>query len=178
MSWINVKTELPSDGQRIWYFSPICGLWRGVYRYSPTKFTVDDSGKQTVLPLKIQDLISPHVFESSGGCLDTDEVTHWQPDARPESQDAPLPPMYVVPGMETLRLYNLRPGYSFVPTLKGRIKDLLWHIRDIANENADLDADIDDQAPKDMNQWRGGVIVQLCESALQQIKTQQETEDT
>lgn len=64
-----------------------------------------------------------------------------------------------------------------VPPLIGCIKDLLWQIRDIANENANLDADIDDQAPKDMNQWRGGVIVQLCDSALRQIKTQQETWD-
>lgn len=178
MSWINVKTELPSDGQRIWYFSPICGLWRGVYRYSPTKFTVDAAGNRTVLPLKIQDLISPHVFESSGGCLDTDEVTHWQPDRSPFAGDAPLPPMYVMPDMATLRLYNLQPGKTILPMMLVRLKDLLWHIRDIANENADLDADIDDQAPKDMNQWRGGVIVQLCDSALQQIKTQQETEDT
>jgi hypothetical protein len=87
--------------------------------------------------------------------------------------------MFVMPSMEELRLHNrhpVAPACASEPTPLESVKDLVWHIRDLATENADLDADIDDQAPKDMNQWRGGVIVQLCDSALQKIKTQLETD--
>lgn len=109
LSWINVKTQLPTDKQRVWYFSPILGLWRGTYSYSPSTHSVwyDENNvrHEKPIPAKLKALISPHVFSCDGGCCDTDEVTHWMPDEHKECW-APLPPMYEIPSMEALRKHG------------------------------------------------------------------------
>ncbi len=98
MAWINVKDQLPTDGQEVYYFSPILGLWRGKYNYSP--FTVatwyDEAGNahQETVSESLRNAVSPHVFSCSCGSCDTDEVTHWQPyDAANAAKGwCPLPP--------------------------------------------------------------------------------------
>jgi hypothetical protein len=178
MAWINVRDRLPEQKQLVWYFSPILGLWRGVYERRVPEYLIseDENGNTVRVPIdeRTKNCINPEEFSSGGGNCDTDEVTHWQPydEQRAQTGWVPLPPMFVIPPMDALRQHNRQRAATPLES----VKDLVWHIRDLANENADLDADIDDQAPKDMNQWRGGVIVQLCDSALQKIKTQLETD--
>ena len=108
MDWINVKTKLPVDGQELYYFSPILGLWKGKYKYSPTTHSVDAEGNHHPISEKLAALISPHVFIGGGGCCDTDEVTHWQPydEKRAAEGWVPLPPKYEPPEMEDLRDFH------------------------------------------------------------------------
>lgn len=100
MAWINVKDQLPQDGQEVYYFSPILGLWRGKYTFRPSTESVwyDDAGNEhrEALPEKIALAISPHVFFCASGNCDTDEVTHWQPyDAERAAKGwIPLPPIH------------------------------------------------------------------------------------
>ena len=105
--WINVKTQLPRDGQEVYYFSPYLGLWRGTYNYTPNKTYID--GKP--LPDKLAAIISPHVFRGGGGCCDTDDVTHWQPYNEETKKHVaqgwvPLPPNYQEPDMADLRNFH------------------------------------------------------------------------
>ena len=53
-------------------------------------------------------------------------------------------------------------GYVKDDTLQSALRD----IRDLAAENADLDADQSDKSPEDANQWRFGIILQECQKAL------------
>ena len=111
MLWINVKTQLPVDGQEVYYFSPILGLWRGKYKYSPPTHTVDEEGNQHPVSEKLAALVSPHVFVGGGGCCDTDEVTHWKPyDEETKKHEEqgwiPLPPMYSPPELDELRAFH------------------------------------------------------------------------
>lgn len=98
MAWINVNDQLPEDGQEVYYFSPILGLWRGQYNYRPFTHTVwydeDNQPHNEPVPDSLRNAVSPHVFSCGGGSCDTDEVTHWQPyDAARASQGwCPLPP--------------------------------------------------------------------------------------
>lgn len=100
MQWINVNTQLPQDGQEIYYFSPILGVWRGKYAYSPSTHSVwyDDDGNEhrEEMSEELKARISPHVFYSGAGNCDTDEVTHWRPyDAKAAEQGwIPLPPKH------------------------------------------------------------------------------------
>lgn len=103
--WINVKDQLPKDGQQVYYFSPLLGIWRGYYTYSPLKYTVDDDGNKHPVPANVAALVSPHVFAGGAGCCDTDEVTHWQPYDKKHAFSGwvPLPPMYEAPEMAEAR---------------------------------------------------------------------------
>lgn len=98
MAWINVNDKLPEDGQEVYYFSPILGLWRGKYTYSPFTHSVwyDENNQPHEEPVSegLRNAVSPHVFSCGSGCCDTDEVTHWQPydEKRAAEGWCPLPP--------------------------------------------------------------------------------------
>lgn len=94
--WINVKDQLPEDGQQVYYFSPILGLWRGKYVYTPFTYTFDADGNKIPVTAELAAAISPHVFVGGGGSCDTDEVTHWQPYDEDHATYGwiPLPPMF------------------------------------------------------------------------------------
>jgi hypothetical protein len=126
MDWINVKTQLPVDGQELYYFSPILGLWKGKYKYSPTTHSVDAEGNQHPISEKLAALISPHVFIGGGGCCDTDEVTHWQPydEQRAAQGWVPLPPMYAPPEMEDLRDFHDDGEAEFVRQNQVTLKEM------------------------------------------------------
>lgn len=108
MAWINVNDQLPEHDQEVYYFSPILGLWRGKYVFSPFTHTVDAEGNRHPVSEKLALAISPHVFVGGGGCCDTDEVTHWRPYAADDAAKGwvPLPPMYTPPEMEDLRQFR------------------------------------------------------------------------
>lgn len=98
MAWINVRDQLPTDGQKVYYFSPILGLWRGEYTYRPFTHAVwyDENNVEHYEEVseRLRNAVSPHVFYCESGNCDTDEVTHWQPyDAKRAAQGwCPLPP--------------------------------------------------------------------------------------
>lgn len=131
MNWINVKTQLPEDGQEVYYFSPILGLWRGKYIYSPSTHSVwyDDDGNEHREEMSegLKAMISPHVFYSGAGNCDTDEVTHWQPrDEKSEEKGwTPLPPMYSPPAMGELRDFHDDGEEEFVRQNRVVMRELL-----------------------------------------------------
>lgn len=112
MPWINVKAQLPEEGQEIYYFSPILGLWRGKYTYKPFTHAVwyDENNQphEEETSEALRNAVSPHVFYCGAGNCDTDEVTHWQPyDEKRAAQGwTPLPPMYTPPEMEEMREFH------------------------------------------------------------------------
>jgi hypothetical protein len=112
MDWINVKTQLPEEGQELYYFSPILGIWRGKYTYKPFTHAVwyDENNQphEEETSEALRNAVSPHVFYCGAGNCDTDEVTHWRPydEARAAEGLIPLPPMYNPPEMGVLREFH------------------------------------------------------------------------
>ena len=112
MGWINVRDQLPEQKQLVWYFSPLLGLYRGVYEFRvPTHEVTEDENGNVVrqeIPSHIRRLINPEGFFSGCGNCDTDEVTHWMPydEKHAERGWVPLPPGYTPPSMQELRLFR------------------------------------------------------------------------
>lgn len=96
-AWVSVKERLPPEGEKIYYYSPILGLWIGQYKYEEFTHACwwDEDGNKHTEPVSegLRKLVSPHVFYGPQGCCDTDEVTHWMfYDAQRAETWCPLPP--------------------------------------------------------------------------------------
>lgn len=96
-TWVGVKERLPPEDTKIYYYSPILGLWIGKYKYEEFTHACwwDEEGNKHTEPVSdgLRKLVSPHVFYGPQGCCDTDEVTHWMPyDAQRAETWCPLPP--------------------------------------------------------------------------------------
>jgi len=73
--WIDAMTKLPQHGQKVWYYGPHVGLWRGRYEYHADA------------------LASPHLFlcEESPGVCDRMDAPCWMP----ATDERPKPPMAI-----------------------------------------------------------------------------------
>jgi hypothetical protein len=75
MNWIKVSDRLPNEGQAVWYYFDICGVYHGEYQRTP----IDD-----FMPDAYMDC-----FFSESGFL-CDDVTHWMPYS--DGDKTPEPP--------------------------------------------------------------------------------------
>lgn len=68
MSWIEVKDEKPADGQKVFYFFPFLGVYKGNYKRTqyPQEMFEEDT-----------EPVYGDTFYSDRGFL-TDDVTHWK----------------------------------------------------------------------------------------------------
>ena len=76
--WISVKYILPSNTQKVYYFSNFLGMFRGEYFY-------DKNSKG-----------NPHKFYSEHGIVDADDISYWMPYDHTLRDMIPLPPDYMV----------------------------------------------------------------------------------
>lgn len=82
MNWISFFEKQPENGQGIWYYGEMIGVWCGEYVYSPN------------------DPVSPHVMlcHESPGVVDRMDAPWWMPDdgkmPRPEKPSKPYPDNY------------------------------------------------------------------------------------
>ena len=73
--WIDAMTKLPQHGQKVWYYGPQIGVWRGRYEYHADA------------------MASPHLFlcEESPGVCDRMDAPCWMP----ATDERPKPPMAI-----------------------------------------------------------------------------------
>lgn len=82
MEWISFFEKQPKDGQKIWYYGPMIGVWAGKYMYFPN------------------DSYSPHIIlcRESPGIVDRMDAPWWMFDDglmdRPEKPEQPYPADY------------------------------------------------------------------------------------
>jgi hypothetical protein len=74
--WIATNYYLPEEGQKIYYFSPQVGIFRGEFHVIPSSFA------------------NPNKFSSNHGVLDADDVPYWMPYDHGLKDMIPLPPDY------------------------------------------------------------------------------------
>ena len=74
--WISSKYILPSNNQKVYYFSSFLGMFRGEYFY-------DENSKG-----------NPHKFHSDYGIVDADDISYWMPYDHGFKDMIPLPPDY------------------------------------------------------------------------------------
>lgn len=81
--WHKSHKELPKDGQKVYYFGPQIGLWRGTYRHCP------------------EDKYNPHLFFSDADPVfginmhvDRDDAPFWREYSEEYEKKGyvPLPP--------------------------------------------------------------------------------------
>lgn len=77
--WIASKYILPSNNQKVYYFSNFLGIFRGEYFYDATS-----KG-------------NPHKFYSEHGIVDADDISYWMPYDHGLKDMIPLPPDYNKP---------------------------------------------------------------------------------
>jgi hypothetical protein len=153
MSWINVAAALPADGQEVYYFSPILGLWRGKYTYCPfthaTWYDENNQPHEEETSEALRRLVSPHVFYCEAGNCDTDEVTHWQPydAARAAAGWVPLPPNH---GISAERMAEYRAWRApNLPSSTLEKNGLLGRAdREVSELSAEEAAALSEDAPK------------------------------
>lgn len=75
--WINIKERLPSEGQKIYYFSEKVGMFRGEFHIIKSLYS------------------NPNKFSSNHGVLDSDDISHWMSYDHSIRDIIPLPPNYV-----------------------------------------------------------------------------------
>jgi len=70
--WISAMDRLPQHGQKVWYYGPHLGVWRGRYEYHA------------------EAMASPHLFlcEESPGVCDRMDAPWWMP----VTGERPVPP--------------------------------------------------------------------------------------
>ena len=82
MEWISFFEKQPEDGQDIWYYGPMIGVWSGKYNYSP------------------DDPVSPHIMycSESFGVVDRMDAPWWMVDdgvmVRPQRPSQQYPADY------------------------------------------------------------------------------------
>ena len=74
--WISSKYILPSNNQKVYYFSSFLGMFRGEYFY-------DENSKG-----------NPNKFYSEHGIVDADDISYWMPYDHGLKDMIPLPPDY------------------------------------------------------------------------------------
>jgi hypothetical protein len=79
--WISFFKEQPEDGQKIYYYGDMIGVWSGTYRYSP------------------DDIYSHHLIynDSGAGFVDRMDAPWWMPfsDQKPEKPSQKYPDDYL-----------------------------------------------------------------------------------
>ena len=118
MNWIHIKDQRPEDGQDVFYFFEVLGVYKG--KYSRTEYPKElfEEGTEPVYG---------DTFYGEKGWL-TDDVTHWMPLNRvtAEMDDyLPAPPEDYLPLTEG--------GYAHkdevVVTTKREIEQLRWYVK-------------------------------------------------
>lgn len=74
--WIATQYVLPQEGQKVYYFCPQVGIFRGEFHTIPSSFS------------------NPNKFSSNHGVLDADDVSYWMPYDHSLRDMIPLPPDY------------------------------------------------------------------------------------
>lgn len=100
--WIHAREKLPEQGQEVYYFGPVIGIYIGKFdaTVSTKGWTVDDSGEEVLvdLPERVVAAICHNKFHNNDwGVVDTDDAPWWRPyDPERAKSWVPLPPDYVV----------------------------------------------------------------------------------
>lgn len=79
--WIEIKDQLPDEGQDIIYYFDICGVNRGKFTQQPCAVELYGESDNKVP-------YAENCFYGAKGWL-TDDVTHWMPDDGRELPEAP-----------------------------------------------------------------------------------------
>lgn len=105
--WISVKYILPSNNQKVYYFSNFLGMFRGEYFY-------DENSKG-----------NPHKFYSEYGIVDADDISYWMPYDHSLRDMIPLPPDYIKSEEQTDAYYMDR--YSEVIEIPEEYRQLVFN---------------------------------------------------
>lgn len=90
MEWLSYfGYRRPINGQKIFYYGPSIGVWRGKYRYSPNDpycehlMVCGERDKET------DEALAPYGLDKMEMTVDRMDAPWWMPD---EGQDKPAPP--------------------------------------------------------------------------------------
>jgi hypothetical protein len=72
MQWVECKVRLPINGQRVWYYGPHFGVWRG-------KFEIDKSEDGKSMARKFGVPTDLFVCDEALGVVDSDDAPYWMP---------------------------------------------------------------------------------------------------
>lgn len=84
MIWVSCKDRLPINGQRVWYYGPHIGVWRG-------HFKIDKSTEGRAMARKWGVPTDLFVCDEALGVVDSDDAPVWMPyeegSERPEKPE-------------------------------------------------------------------------------------------
>lgn len=72
MIWVKCRERMPINGQRVWYYGPHIGVWRG-------KFVIDKSEEGKCMARKYGLPVDLFVCGETLGVVDSDDAPYWMP---------------------------------------------------------------------------------------------------
>ena len=91
MQLVERKVRLPINGQRVWYYGPHIGVWRG-------KFEIDKSEEGRAMARKFGVPTDLFVCDEALGWVDSDDAPYWMPYE--EGSERPEKPQEVDSGKD------------------------------------------------------------------------------